>query len=310
MKGFIGHNNIISGFYTRADKNCLSHAHLIVGEDGIGKSIIAKIFAVKILNKKEFKDYVDIVEYKPKKASFGVDDVRALIEEVNKKPYEGDKKVLIIHEGNKLTIQAQNALLKTIEEPPAGVFIILLCESIETILDTIKSRCQIYKLTPLTTAEIIQYIDVKLSETNESKISSAVSFSEGIPGNAERFLNDIKLNKLRDILISLIKDTGNLTSAKLLEYETELSGYKEQREEVLKILVAYIRDIMLFKELNKSEFITNKDKIDEIKDISIGISFAKLEKLLNKIQGTREYFNSNSNYTTTMRILLMVFMEV
>lgn len=310
MKGFIGHQEIINNFYNRADKGCLSHAHLIVGEDGIGKSIIARIFALKILNKNNDRDYIDIVQYKPKKASFGVDDVRELIEEVNKKPYEGEKKVILIYEGNKLTVQAQNALLKTIEEPPNGVYIILLCESIETILDTIKSRCQIYKLTPLAKNDIRDFVITKLGENSEERINSAVAFSEGIPGKAEIFLRDDKLNQLRDILISLLKSLGNLTSVRLLEFEKQLLAYKDNREEILKILVSYIRDIMLFKELNNIDVITNRDKISEIKDISINISFAKLEKLLTKIQGTREYLNSNSNYTIAMRTLLMVFMEV
>lgn len=310
VRGFIGHSDIIKNFNIRVNKGCLSHAHLIVGEDGIGKSEIAKIFALEILGKTEDKNYIDIIKYKPKKASFGVDDVRALIEEVNKKPYEGDKKVIIIYEGNKLTIQAQNALLKTIEEPPNGVYIILLCESIETILETIKSRCQIYKLTPLNKTEIIEFIERKLDVKDKLKIDSAVAFSEGIPGKAERFLNDEKLAKLRNILIELIKGQGKLTAIKLLDIEKELLNYKEDREEILKIIVSYIRDIMICKELNNEYIITNKDKLSEIKDISLNISFAKLEKILFKIDGTREYLNSNSNYTMAIRTLLMVFMEV
>lgn len=310
MEDFIGHNEIIKNFNTRAEKNCLSHAHLIVGEDGIGKSVIAKLFALKMLNKTKDKDYIDIIKYKPKKASFGVDDVRELIEEVNKKPYESDKKVIIIYEGNKLTIQAQNALLKTIEEPPAGVYIILLCETIETILETIKSRCQIYKLTPLSQIEVRKYLLYKFKDMDENKINSAVAYSEGIPGKAERLINDEKLNTLRDILINILQSIGNLSASKLLEFEKQLISYKDNREEILKILVSYIRDIMIYRELDDIEVVTNRDKIEQIKDISLNISFAKLEKLLIKIQGTREYLNSNSNYTIAMRTLLMVFMEV
>ena len=93
-------------------KNTLSHAHLIAGEDGIGKSKLANILAKLILNGDLEREYVDIINYKSSKASFGVDDVRDIIEEVYKKPFEGDRKVIIIHEGNKLTIQAQNALIK------------------------------------------------------------------------------------------------------------------------------------------------------------------------------------------------------
>src|SRR3712207_8310639 len=77
-----------------------------------------------------------------------------LIEEINKKPYEGDNKVVIVYNADKMTMQAQNAFLKTIEEPPFGVYIFLLCENSESILDTIKSRCQIHKLNPLSFDEM------------------------------------------------------------------------------------------------------------------------------------------------------------
>ena len=158
MGEIIGHKNILDNFKRRVESDEISHAHIIVGEDGIGKSNLANKFARSILGKSEDKDYIDIINYRCKKSSFGVDDIREIVEEINKKPFEGDKKVIIIYDGNKLTVQAQNALLKTIEEPPKGVFIILLCESLELILDTIKSRCQIYKLSPLTKNEIRLYI--------------------------------------------------------------------------------------------------------------------------------------------------------
>ena len=222
MKEFIGFDNIIQGFNKRALNNSLSHAHLIVGPDGIGKSIIAKIFAIKILNKSDFKDYVDIIDYKPKKSSFGVDEVRDIIIEVNKKPYEGDKKVIIIHDGNKLTVQAQNALLKTIEEPPRGVYIIILSESLEIMLDTIKSRSQIYKLTPLAKDEMMNYIS-NLDEKDKDKMIAALAYSNGIPGRAEKFLKSQKLQELRDLIIKLIYDVGKGKGELALEYEEKLN---------------------------------------------------------------------------------------
>ena len=161
MRDFIGHEALINNFKQRCLKNTLSHAHLIAGEDGVGKGKLANILAKFILNGYLDREYVDIINYSSEKSSFGVDDVRDIIEEVYKKPFEKDKKVIIIHEGNKLTIQAQNALLKTIEEPPKGVYIIILCESLELILDTIKSRCEIYKLKPLTKSELYEYIKIK-----------------------------------------------------------------------------------------------------------------------------------------------------
>ena len=71
MREFIGYEKIIQGFFRRVDKGTLSHAHLIIGPNGIGKSILARIFALKILNKDKDIDYVDIINYRPSKASMG-----------------------------------------------------------------------------------------------------------------------------------------------------------------------------------------------------------------------------------------------
>ena len=97
MRNFIGYDTLINNFKNRCINNSLSHAHLIAGEDGIGKSKLANILAKFILNGDLNREYVDIINYKSKKASFGVDDVRDIIDEVSKKPFEGEKKVIIIH---------------------------------------------------------------------------------------------------------------------------------------------------------------------------------------------------------------------
>jgi len=162
---FIGHNKIRESFDKLIEKCALSHAHLIIGEDGIGKSKIAQIFALSILGKSQEREYADIVNYRVNEKSIGIDEVRGIIQEIYKKPFEGDKKVIIIHKGNKLTIQAQNALLKTIEEPPKGVYIIILCESGDLILDTIKSRCQIHKLSPLNIEDMREYINLYFKDS-------------------------------------------------------------------------------------------------------------------------------------------------
>ena len=310
MGEFIGHSDIINSFKKRAINKSLSHAHLIVGEDGIGKSKLAKVFALQILEGVDTRQYVDIINYHPKKASFGVDEVRELIVEVSKKPFEGNKKVIIVHEGNKLTIQAQNALLKTIEEPPSGVFIIILCESLEQILDTIKSRCQIYKLTPLSKGEIAQYIRKLRTNASDEEILAALAYSEGIPGRAERFLTDNKLKNLRELLLDVLGEANNGAADVLLRYETLLLSYKDNKDEILSILTAFIRDIMVYKELNDTSLIINGDKIVQLKKLAIGMSYKKLNKILDKIKEARINLISNSNFNITIRVMLIGFMEV
>lgn len=309
MRSFIGYRTLINNFKNRCINNTLSHAHLIAGEDGIGKSKLANILAKLILNKELDREYVDIINYKINKSSFGVDDVRNIIEEVSKKPFEGEKKVIIIHEGNRLTIQAQNALLKTIEEPPIGVYIIILCESLELILDTIKSRCEIYKLTPLTKDELYEYIRVKGFNFNDNEIESAIAFSEGIPGRIDRYFNDNDLKELRSKIIQLIKKLSKNDLQIVLEEEESLITLKDNKEEVLNILSGFIRDILIYKEVENNSFIINGDKIQEINELTKEMSFKKLNNMIKTIEEARKNIKSNVNWAMALRVMLMGFME-
>ncbi len=311
MGEIIGHKNVLNNFKRRVDLDEISHAHIIVGEDGIGKSNLANNFARNILGKLEEKNYVDIINYRCKKSSFGVDDIREIVEEINKKPFEGDKKVIIIHDGNKLTVQAQNALLKTIEEPPKGVFIILLCESLELILDTIKSRCQIYKLSPLTKEDVRLYIDnISNDSFSADEVNAAIAYSGGIPGKAEAFLRDSSLKDLRNDIVDLLVLLTKGNTRELLEFENKIVTYKDKKEEILNILASFIRDIIIYKEIDEVTGLINGDKIESIKKIAIEMSYKKLNNIIDKIGEARKSFQSNSNFQLTIRVMLIGFMEV
>ena len=309
MRDFIRHEALINNFKQRCLKNTLSHAHLIAGEDGVGKGKLANILAKFILNGDLDREYVDIINYSSEKSSFGVDDVRDIIEEVYKKPFEKDKKVIIIHEGNKLTIQAQNALLKTIEEPPKGVYIIILCESLELILDTIKSRCEIYKLKPLTKSELYEYIKIKKFNYDENEIKSAIAFSEGVPGRIDRYFNDDKLRELRNNIVILIKNLNKNDLEAILQQEESFSNLKNDKEEVLNIFGLFIRDILINKEIENEEFIINSDKLEDIKELTKEMSFKKLNNMIKTIEEARRNIKSNVSWGMTLRVMLMGFME-
>lgn len=309
MRDFIGHEALINNFKQRCLKNTLSHAHLIAGEDGVGKGKLANILAKFILNGDLDREYIDIINYSSEKSSFGVDDVRDIIEEVYKKPFEKDKKVIIIHEGNKLTIQAQNALLKTIEEPPKGVYIIILCESLELILDTIKSRCEIYKLKPLTKSELYEYIKIKKFNYDENEIKSAIAFSEGVPGRIDRYFNDDKLRELRNNIVILIKNLNKNDLEDILQQEESFSNLKNDKEEVLNIFGLFIRDILINKEIENEEFIINSDKLEDIKELTKEMSFKKLNNMIKTIEEARRNIKSNVSWGMTLRVMLMGFME-
>lgn len=309
MNKIIGHNKVIEGFMKRAENNTLSHAHLITGRDGIGKSIIADIFVSKILKKEIGKENVDAIHYRNKKASIGVSEVRDIIEEVYKRPYEGDKKVIVIYDAEKLTIQAQNALLKTIEEPPNGVYILLLTTNLESLLDTIKSRCQIYKLTPLNKEEMIEFINLNY-EVSEKQLSSLLAYSEGIPGRVEKFLNDPKLQSLRNLIIDMLRDINKNEVDITIKYEKLFYHYKDEKEELLNIISSFVRDIILYKEIDDKRLIINSDKNKDIEELVQMMSYRKLNGMLKYIDEARTNLKQNINFSMTISIMLMGFLEV
>lgn len=310
MMDIIGHEKIILSFYKAIESQTLSHAHLIVGEDGIGKSIIAHNFALKLLDKKDDRKYADIIEYRTSKKSIGVNEIRDLIEEINKKPYEGDKKVIIVYEGNKLTVQAQNAFLKTIEESPKGVYIIILCENLGAILDTIKSRCHIHKLNRLSPMEIKEFIVRKYDYIKEDELSAIIAFSNGIPGRAEKFIEDSTFNEIRSLAIRLIMDLNIKDLSEMLKYESELTKFKDNYEEILINILIYIRDIMIYKELGNEKHIVNIDKIEEIKEASHRMSYNKLNALAKLVNDTKYSLDSNVNTAMTFDVMLLNMLEV
>lgn len=131
--------HIVSVLEGAIAKNTIPHALLFCGGRGTGKTTLARIFAEAIGTKS-----VDLYEIDAA-SNRGIDDIRELKEAVHTMPYESERKVYIIDEVHMLTKEAFNALLKTLEEPPAHVVFILATTEEEKLLDTITSRCQIFR---------------------------------------------------------------------------------------------------------------------------------------------------------------------
>ncbi|MDE7299609.1 MAG: AAA family ATPase, partial [Lachnospiraceae bacterium] len=157
FKDVIGRENVTEHLKNAIRLNKVSHAYIFCGEDGIGKNFIADIFAAalqcneysgepccqcKSCRQAEGGNHPDIIRVLHEKATLGVDDIRTqLNNDIAVKPYSGRYKIYIIDEAEKMTEAAQNALLKTIEEPPEYAVILLLTNNIDAFLPTILSRC-------------------------------------------------------------------------------------------------------------------------------------------------------------------------
>ncbi|MFH5827687.1 DNA polymerase III subunit delta' [Clostridium perfringens] len=305
----IGHNKVRDRFSKSVSKNALSHAHLIIGEDGIGKSLLADEFAYKILGIPSQREHVDIVHYKSEKTSFGVDLVRNIIAEANKKPYECDRKVIIIHNGEKLTVAAQNALLKTIEEPLTGIFIIILSSNIDSILETIRSRCQIHRLAPLSKEKINLYISKKYNGIDDELNRTLISFSEGIPGRVDKFMNDDIFKDIRNTVIEMLKDIGHGKIEVPIKYSDKFYSMKGNEEEILETITIFARDSIIFKEIENNLSIINGDKIDDIREIASNLSYNKLNRIIKVVNEARNNLKSNTNLWLTLDSMLISILE-
>ncbi|WBW97494.1 DNA polymerase III subunit delta' [Oceanirhabdus sp. W0125-5] len=309
LKDIIGHKMNIHNMANAIKEGKFAHAHLIVGEDGIGKSVIAKGIALEILGLKREREHIDILQWRigKNKKSIGVNEIRELIKEVNKRPFEGDKKVIIVHDGNNLTPQAQNAFLKTIEEPPKGVFIIVLSDNLESILGTIQSRCQIHKLRKLANNDMEKFIHREHSNISEDLLQMVLSFSEGIPGRAERFLEDEIFKELRVFSIEFFKSK---VDNKLFECTSKLLSYKADWDDLYSCLVNLIRDMIIIKECYDESMILNKDYLEDIKSISDDYSYKSLINMLKSINKTNENIVKNLNFNIAIEVMLLELQEV
>jgi len=308
----IGHEVIRNQMLQSIKNERISHAHIILGEEGMGKSLVALEFALRILGKEKALDYVDIQKWKVKdnKMSIGVDDIREIIQEVNKKPYEEDKKVIIIYEGDKITEQGQNVLLKTIEEPPHGVYLILLFENIQDVKDTIISRCQVHKLQKLNNQAMKLYIDKSFPGFPEEKMKAIINFSDGVPGRAERFITDKELEELRGTTLNIIEAVAARNKFQGLDGQKFFNSDKDYWKEVLTWFLCYIRDMMVYKETGKDGLLLNVDKIEELKSISELFSYNRLSAIINIINESSVLLLRNVNVAMVYDSMIFKMMEV
>lgn len=312
FEDIIGHENIKLQIINSINAGTFSHAHIFSGEDGIGKSLVAKAAALKLLKKEKCRQYADIIEYhmQKNKKSIGIGDIRELLDEINKRPVEGDEKVIIIYEAQNMTVEAQNSFLKTIEEPPEGIYMMLLCDNLESMLDTVKSRCQVYKFYRLNSEDMDRFLQKNFLNINKEKLKAVTAFSDGIPGRAESFIKDESLAEIRDMVEEILLNIDKKSKCEILKYESFLLKYKAQWQEVFTWFLSYIRDVLIYKETGKIKLIMNIDKFEGIKDISESLSFSKLNGFIDIIRNSKRKLENNVNPGLVFDFMLLNMQEV
>lgn len=189
-ENILGHQKEINILKNIVKSDKILNAYLFVGNKGIGKSLVAKEFAKDILNIQNLNssnDYKYVSRLDGKK-DITIDQIRTNIkDDVQVIPSSGDKKVYIIDDSEFLNVESQNALLKTLEEPPFYTVIILIASSVETILPTILSRLYVINFLPLSHEEVVEYIEKKYNTKFDDKV---INFVDGSIGTIDNIIGN------------------------------------------------------------------------------------------------------------------------
>ena len=318
----VGQNHIVSVLKNAIDKNQISHAYLFYGSRGTGKTSIAKIFANEVNGNEIYqKENVDIIEIDAA-SNNGVDEVRDIKEAIKFLPTEGKYKVYIIDEVHMLTTAAFNALLKTLEEPPAHVIFILATTEIHKIPATILSRCQRFEFKNLSQEQLIDRLRYIAKEENlvieDEAIEKIATLAKGglrdaisILDQVSNYSEQITLGHILEVTSSISEDDilefykgllqGDVTKS-LLKYNEFVAQAKDTKL-LLNDLINVTRDIVVYKNLKDTKHtVYNVDKISsEIENVN----FDYFYKIIEYLSQTEQFIRFSTEYMSYMQICIV-----
>ena len=237
------------------------------------------------------------------KTGIVVDQIRDLQAAIKVKTYQAGRRICFIDEAHLMTQQAQNAFLKTLEEPPSDTVFFLLAENTNTLLPTILSRCQIFRIGNLSAEDIIKILRRRLSVSKEDA-SVIAALSQGNPGKALALAEDESFQYLRK---SLIKGMSLAGSVKILDLYAIFADYRDRVEDLFNILQLWIRDLLILKETGEWSLIVNQDQSALLKRQVSSFTSAALRDMIENIEASRTMLKRNSNYQLTIENMLLSF---
>ena len=321
----IGQEQLKEHLQNAISTNKISHAYIINGERNSGKEFIARIFAMALQCEKggvepcnechscrqalshNQPDIIYISHEKPN--TIGVEDIRTQINgDIDIKPYSSPRKIYIMNEGEKMTVQAQNALLKTLEEPPEYAVILILTTNVGELLPTILSRCVVLNMKPVTDAQVKKYLMEELG-VPDYKANICVAFARGNIGKAKLLASSEEFEKVKDEAITLAKYINDMEINEIVKAIKKISEYKFDVNDYLDILSVWYRDVLLFKATKDINSLIFKEEIQQIMKVSDRSTYAGIETIVNALQQAKRRLEANVNFDLTMELLLLTIKE-
>jgi len=316
----IGQSSLISKMERILAGGRIVHAYLFTGPAGIGKKTMSKLLAQALICKgpgdkpcnscstcHQFVsgNHPDVIWIRRQEDKTGitVDQIRSMQSAVKAKPYQAGRRICFIENAHLMTEQAQNALLKTLEEPPSNTLFFLLAENTSTLLPTIVSRCQVFRVGSLSREDVTAILLNHLSVSKEEAATYA-ALSQGNPGKALSLAGDEVFRGCREKLINGLAQLGSL---KALELYGLFDEYRERADELLEIMEVWFRDLLVFRETRDEELVVNLDKVPQIVRQINNLTGRDLKKVLEQLNYCRKLLKSNCNYQLTIENMLLSY---
>lgn len=325
FEDIIGQEQIKEHFQKSLETGKISHAYIINGERSAGKEFIAQIFAMALqCEAKEGKpcgqchsckqalsgnqpDIIRVTHEKPN--TIGVDDVRAQINnDIGIKPYSSPYKIYIMNEAEKMTPQAQNALLKTLEEPPAYGIIFLLTTNVNSLLQTILSRCVVLNMKPVRDELMRDYL-MKTLQVPDYRAEVCIAFARGNVGKAKMLASSEDFETVKEEALSLLKYIVDMDTTEVVAAIKKISEYQMDVNDYFDIISIWYRDVLLFKATNDAGHLVFKDEIQQIRRVAGRTSYEGIERVLVALEKAKQRLDANVNFELTLELLLLEIKE-
>lgn len=323
--GIVGHRDAVAHIQNAIRSDKVSHAYIISGEKGSGKRLIATLFAMTLqcrehgvepcgqcpsCRKALTGNHPDIIYVKHEKPnSISVDEVRAqLVDDAAIRPYESPYKIYIVEEASKMTPQAQNALLKTIEEPPDYVVIMLLTENREALLPTILSRCVSLNLHPVSDEEMKEYL-MKQMHVPDYQAEIEAAFAQGNIGRAKRIAESSDFMEIVENAIRMMKMSRQMDVRDMIDAIRMLSKDRQQTYDYLGVFDMWFRDVLLFKATRDVDGLLFREEVSAIRERATTSSYEGLEKIQQAIRTAEDRLRANVSFDLTMELMFLTIRE-
>ncbi len=305
----LGQDHIKSYLQRAISEDKISHAYIFAGEPLAGKKFMANIFANELVSEKSAKEIniKTLVHAKP--SNISVDEIRQqLTDDVHLVPFYGGRKIYIVPDAELMNETVQNKLLKTLEEPPSYVTIILLTTRMESLLPTLRSRCVAFRFLPVSNETIRSYL-IEKRGVAKLKAEFAVRFARGNTGRAIYFAEDEKFGDRTRHILDMIESLGNRGIDDLIKSMENIfgAGYKDSdaREEFFHIMLCLIRDLYVYTATSDTESLILRNKSEYISNVAKNMNFRDISVIYEEMLKAKVRIERNVNAEYALQLFML-----